>query len=507
MTTYVDDRYLDLWDAETVRIRRYVASDEDDRFLRLCERGDRDLDCLRQALGELAGKHDEASQMLPSRGLMVACHHGQPAAVKLLLDHPSANPNVRNLVDSTLLHALCIHQTGDFLACCKLLLACPRFVQLNATTGTRMTALTLAMDGATPRQRQQAQLVDLLLQQPGIDPFAEDRVFYYAARHPDTQVTRLLVHWVIAHPASHAKARMDLVGGGLDDKHRALQLAVQHNNPQKTDMLLHCYRVLQAPLPVQAVARIVHAVPWAGPATLSRLLLEVEGRQPQPRPHLIQGHLPAWCEQRVFTIPARRHLRTLLENGWLHVERMPLDDLRHLLRQEPGIVELVLAACSGPLNRDIFFAVTSMWAHLSAKLDNGERAREEEGETWTPATVGLLEENMMAIHPPDFSKKLRTRLLWASRPARLFAHVVLLCDGFFDLCQPTPDGGDQTGREEKARRFLHIATQLPQELQMVLCNRSLGLGRNLIAHADREIAFRRAGGWAARKGTVSQLFM
>lgn len=66
--------------------------------------------------------------------------------------------------------------------------------------------------------------------------------------------------------------------------------------------------------------------------------------------------------------------------------------------------------------------------------------------------------------------------------AELFASVVLLCDDFLRIREGKP--------LESSGRFFRIASQLPMELQMVLCRRVYDLGAGPISVRDTELAFR-----------------
>ena len=68
--------------------------------------------------------------------------------------------------------------------------------------------------------------------------------------------------------------------------------------------------------------------------------------------------------------------------------------------------------------------------------------------------------------------------------AEMFALVVFVSDGLLqikNLVDSTPP----------AARFLRISTQLPLELQMVLCYRVLGSAKEIISGKDSEVAFKR----------------
>ena len=69
--------------------------------------------------------------------------------------------------------------------------------------------------------------------------------------------------------------------------------------------------------------------------------------------------------------------------------------------------------------------------------------------------------------------------------AQTFALVVFLSDGYLVTGNKTP--GSIT-------RFSAICVQLPLDLQMTLCNRMFGSGKNIVASQDSEPGFR----WIAR---------
>jgi len=65
--------------------------------------------------------------------------------------------------------------------------------------------------------------------------------------------------------------------------------------------------------------------------------------------------------------------------------------------------------------------------------------------------------------------------------AEMFALVVFVFDGLLKIKDTTPS---------PAARFFKIATQLPLELQMVLCFRRVGSGKEIIAGKESEVAFK-----------------
>ena len=70
----------------------------------------------------------------------------------------------------------------------------------------------------------------------------------------------------------------------------------------------------------------------------------------------------------------------------------------------------------------------------------------------------------------------------------LFALVVFLCDDFL-----TPCAASSSITFHKAARFFQIAQSLPIELQMVLCNRAFGVGKDIVLTKLSEPAFKRLG--------------
>jgi len=91
-------------------------------------------------------------------------------------------------------------------------------------------------------------------------------------------------------------------------------------------------------------------------------------------------------------------------------------------------------------------------------------------------------------NPAQTRHELRVKLgVLDEVSADLFALTVFLCD---DLLQVKPAPSDPNPVAAAALRFLAIATQLPMELQMVLCRRAVGSMKQNILHKDSEIAFK-----------------
>ena len=74
--------------------------------------------------------------------------------------------------------------------------------------------------------------------------------------------------------------------------------------------------------------------------------------------------------------------------------------------------------------------------------------------------------------------------------SNLFALVVFVCD---DLLSVGAESSTSSLSIKKAARFFQIAQCLPIELQMVLCNRVLGSGKDHVLTKHSEPAFKRLG--------------
>ena len=71
--------------------------------------------------------------------------------------------------------------------------------------------------------------------------------------------------------------------------------------------------------------------------------------------------------------------------------------------------------------------------------------------------------------------------------AELFALIVMVCDDYAEVIVPRQD--------EALTRFLAVATRLPMDLQMLLCNRVYQLPASVIHKRDCELAFRNVFAW------------
>ena len=80
----------------------------------------------------------------------------------------------------------------------------------------------------------------------------------------------------------------------------------------------------------------------------------------------------------------------------------------------------------------------------------------------------------------------------------LFALVIFLCDDLLSVRTESSPFGTST---RKAARFFQIARSLPIELQMLLCNRAFGAGKNSVLSKHSEPAFKGLGGFLTRSPT------
>ena len=77
---------------------------------------------------------------------------------------------------------------------------------------------------------------------------------------------------------------------------------------------------------------------------------------------------------------------------------------------------------------------------------------------------------------------MRLELGWCDEAAaEMFALVVFVSDGLLQI-----NGSTTT----PAAKFFRIASQLPLELQMVLCHRVVGTPKEIIQGKDSEVAFK-----------------
>ena len=89
------------------------------------------------------------------------------------------------------------------------------------------------------------------------------------------------------------------------------------------------------------------------------------------------------------------------------------------------------------------------------------------------------------VNPAETRHQMRVEIGWFDEAAaEMFALVVFVSDGLLQVKTPV----DSTSTP--AARFFNIATQLPLELQMVLCHRLMGSTKEIISGKDSEAAFK-----------------
>ena len=93
--------------------------------------------------------------------------------------------------------------------------------------------------------------------------------------------------------------------------------------------------------------------------------------------------------------------------------------------------------------------------------------------------VALLER--FKEKPEETRHQVRVEIGWYDELAEMFAVVVFVSDGLLEIKDTTPS---------LAARFFSIAALLPLELQMVLCNRLVGSGKEIIPGKESEVAFK-----------------
>lgn len=65
--------------------------------------------------------------------------------------------------------------------------------------------------------------------------------------------------------------------------------------------------------------------------------------------------------------------------------------------------------------------------------------------------------------------------------------VVYLSDGYLKISENNDVGMSQ--RKQKTKHFFKLASRLPMDLQMVLCNRAIGLGDSVVKGECSEQGF------------------
>ena len=136
--------------------------------------------------------------------------------------------------------------------------------------------------------------------------------------------------------------------------------------------------------------------------------------------------------------------------------------------------------------RDGYLDVIKWWIASGREMDLGKPgewetdaigAAKNKGKTEVVTLLEIFKEN-----PMETRHTVRVELGWYDlAAAEMFALVVFLCDGLLQIKETalTP-----------AARFFNIARSLPLELQMVLCYRFAGSGKEIITGEKSEVAFK-----------------
>jgi hypothetical protein len=170
--------------------------------------------------------------------------------------------------------------------------------------------------------------------------------------------------------------------------------------------------------------------------------------------------------------------------GRFSVIELLLKDRRVLINapSDNGSTPLSVAAYGGHL--EVIKAMIASGRELDLGQP-GEVNRDAIGEAklnGKTEVVSLLER--FRDLPDQTRHELRKELGWHDvLAAEAFALVIFLCDDYFALAAHQEEPGSKTVR------FFAIAQRLPMELQMILCNRSVGSSHNGIRLASTEIAF------------------
>ena len=159
--------------------------------------------------------------------------------------------------------------------------------------------------------------------------------------------------------------------------------------------------------------------------------------------------------------------------------RMDPPSVREMLKDsrvrvnEPNIygeIPLWCAAYNGHLD------VMKWWIASGREIDLGTP-----GDIRKTEVVTLLER--FKENPEETRYRMRVKLgCHDDLAAEVFALVVFVSDGLLRI--------KVTTTATPAVRFFAIATQLPLELQMVLCHRLLGSAKEIILGKDSELAFK-----------------
>jgi len=170
-------------------------------------------------------------------------------------------------------------------------------------------------------------------------------------------------------------------------------------------------------------------------------------------------------------------------NGKTSPVRLMLKDSRVQVNEphSDGYGPLRCAASAG------FLDVIKWWIVSGREMDLGKPGDDRTDAIWAAkkdgktGVVTLLER--FKENPEKTRQQVRMEVGWHDEAAaEIFALVVFVSDGLLqvkDSTTPLP-----------AARFFNISRSLPLELQMVLCYRVVGSGKEIIPGKDSEVAFK-----------------
>jgi len=146
-----------------------------------------------------------------------------------------------------------------------------------------------------------------------------------------------------------------------------------------------------------------------------------------------------------------------------------------------GITPLWAAAVGGHLDVIKWWIASGREMHLGKPGDVDKTDAIGAAKMYGYTEVVTLLERLKS-DPTQTSQAMRLKLGWYDEAAaEMFALVVFVSDGLLQVNDTTPS---------PAAIFFSIASQLPLELQMVLCFRQVGSLREIIRGKDSEVAFK-----------------
>lgn len=130
--------------------------------------------------------------------------------------------------------------------------------------------------------------------------------------------------------------------------------------------------------------------------------------------------------------------------------------------------------------------ITNIWALIRDYMDDPAKvivALQEEID-WLGLLLSFLLFSLLSSHA-CFPLFLSFSFFAGVYPVEVFALIVLHSDGIVSTKKLVRD------KEDRSVRFFRIASSLPMELQMILCNRLAGRGGNFVLVKDLEPALRK----------------